>query len=147
MTCFRNQCTRGRRWQKRRARQKLFKGRASIESVQSASWLLYVRVAGGRWRWLWRVGLVAGAADADELAQSPIVRSKNVFKRVPPRRVRRGLQPSGIVTVAMEVSSWMDGVIGIAARGFVFGVRMQALQKLPYVVVSPLPLASMLMVP
>ena len=38
----------------------------------------------------------------------------------------------------------MDGVVGIAARGFVFGGRVQALQKLPHVVVPPLSLAAML---
>ena len=38
----------------------------------------------------------------------------------------------------------MDGVVGIASRGFVSGGRVQALQKLPHVVVPPLSLAAML---
>ena len=38
----------------------------------------------------------------------------------------------------------MDGVVGIASRGFVSGGRAQALQKLPHVVVPPLSLAAML---
>ena len=38
----------------------------------------------------------------------------------------------------------MDGVVGIAARDFVSGVRMQALEKLSDVVAPPFPLDAVL---